>query len=284
MRSFARVDRYLLDGVLAVVRQLGASTSLPETFDLILKGIVEVVGFDAAALNVTTAEGDLRVDAVNGPPGTEELLGTRRPMDVWLQLLTDSEPWGALRFYSHERPQGVMERYAFWRADRDADPDPEAWHPDDSLLAPLWGADGRLIGVIGVDEPRSGRRPDAEQRMILEVFAGQAAKAIVDARTRAQRERERRIVEERWRLAFEHSPTGMAVLTSERGVLDVNDALVSMLRTSRETLLRVPWADYTHPDDLEADMALFREVLEGRRDGYQMEKRYIRGEIAHRVN
>lgn len=278
VRSFARVDRSLLDGVLAVVRQLGATASLPETFDLILKGIVEVVGFDAAALNVTTPEGDLRVDAVNGPPGTGELLGTRRPMGAWLGLLDDAEPWGELRFYGHERPQEMMERYAYWRADRDADPDPGAWHPEDTLLAPLWGADGQLIGVIGVDEPRSGRRPDADQRMVLEVFASQAAKAIVDARVREQRERERRRAEDRWRLAFEHSPTGMALISARDGVQEVNDALVAMLRTSRERLLTTHWIEYTYPDDIEEDVRLFAELTANKRSGYQLEKRYIRGD------
>ncbi len=38
-----------------------------------------------------------------------------------------------------------------------------------------------------------------------------------------------------------------------------------------------------HPEDIEADLILFKQVLQGRRDGYTIEKRYLRhfGEIVH---
>jgi PAS domain S-box-containing protein/diguanylate cyclase (GGDEF)-like protein len=277
-RTFAGVDRPLLDGVLSVVRKLGSSTSLRDTLDLILDGIVRVVGFDAAAVNVTTPTGELRVEAVAGPPGVERLLGTVRPMSFWTEVLAAAEPWGGLRFFGHDRDQTLVDRFATWTAMRAVGPDPDAWHPDDSLLAPMWGGDGCLIGVISVDEPRSGRRPDLEQCTILEVFAAQAAKAILDAQAREATDADRREAETRWRLAFEHSPTGMALVSPDRGVLEVNDALVSMLGTSREILLATDWSKYTHPDDVDRDDELFAELVSGKRDGYQMEKRFVRAD------
>ena len=70
---------------------------------------------------------------------------------------------------------------------------PDAWHPDDQLFAPLWSRDRSLLGVLGVDVPRHGRRPEPGQRAMLELFALQAAAAIENARLHAdslQRERD----------------------------------------------------------------------------------------------
>jgi diguanylate cyclase (GGDEF)-like protein/PAS domain S-box-containing protein len=69
---------------------------------------------------------------------------------------------------------------------------PDAWHPDDELFAPLWSRDRSLLGILGVDLPRHGRRPGPVQRAMLELFALQAAAAIENARLHAdalQRER-----------------------------------------------------------------------------------------------
>ncbi len=59
---------------------------------------------------------------------------------------------------------------------------PEAWHPRDLLLVPLIGRQGELIGVISVDDPVDGRRPQPEALRTLEIFANQAAQAIENAR------------------------------------------------------------------------------------------------------
>ncbi|MGB9723458.1 MAG: response regulator, partial [Chloroflexia bacterium] len=55
---------------------------------------------------------------------------------------------------------------------------PDAWHPDDILLVPLFGRRGELIGVISVDDPADGRLPQPESLYALEIFAHQATQAI----------------------------------------------------------------------------------------------------------
>jgi signal transduction histidine kinase/DNA-binding response OmpR family regulator len=66
----------------------------------------------------------------------------------------------------------------------------DAWQPRDLLLVPLVGRQGELIGVISVDDPVDGRRPQPEALRALEIFANQAAQAIENARHyREQRQR-----------------------------------------------------------------------------------------------
>ena len=63
-----------------------------------------------------------------------------------------------------------------------------AWHPRDSLFAPLTSADGPLLGVLSVDLPHDGRRPNEESRRALEAFAMAAALAIEHSTLRARAE------------------------------------------------------------------------------------------------
>jgi diguanylate cyclase (GGDEF)-like protein len=58
---------------------------------------------------------------------------------------------------------------------------PGAWHPDDLLFVPLTAGD-QLVGVLQVDQPRSGLVPRLEDVQALEIFANQAVTAIQSAR------------------------------------------------------------------------------------------------------
>ncbi len=52
------------------------------------------------------------------------------------------------------------------------------WDPQDLLYAPLRLADGRIVGVISIDDPSDGRRPTRNSLAPLELFIHQAAVAI----------------------------------------------------------------------------------------------------------
>jgi PAS domain S-box-containing protein len=56
-----------------------------------------------------------------------------------------------------------------------------------------------------------------------------------------------------------------------------------MLGYPKQELVKLSWADITHPDDLTADEAQFTRVLAGEIDTYELEKRYIRknGEVIY---
>jgi diguanylate cyclase (GGDEF)-like protein/PAS domain S-box-containing protein len=267
-----------LDGVLAVVRRLGASRLLSETLEIVLDGIIGVVGFEAAAVNITTPEGDLCVEAVGGPTGVDQLLDTRRPMSFWTQLLDSAEPWGELRFVSHEADQTLIDAFATWTPDRSPGLEPDAWHPDDSLHAPMWGPDGRLIGVISVDEPRDHRRPSHERCTVLEVLASQAARAILDSRTATLDSAARREVFDRWRIPFEHSPTGMALVSPDRSIRVINSSLLEMLEALEPRLVGSNWLDLIHPEDARSATEQFTDLIEGRCNGYQGELRMLRAD------
>jgi PAS domain S-box-containing protein len=70
----------------------------------------------------------------------------------------------------------------------------EAWHDGDELFVPLVAHDGEFIGIIALDDPRSGRAPDRRSVLPAVAFARQTAQLIARQRDAeklaAQAERE----------------------------------------------------------------------------------------------
>jgi PAS domain S-box-containing protein len=87
--------------------------------------------------------------------------------------------------------------------------------------------------------------------------------------------------EERFRLAFEHSPTGLALQSLDGKWLKVNKALCDIIGYTEEELLKTTFQDITHPDDLKNDSVHLEKLINGEVESYHLEKRYIhkKGEI-----
>ena len=88
---------------------------------------------------------------------------------------------------------------------------------------------------------------------------------------------------ERFQRYFELGVVGMVISSPTTGMLEVNDQICSMLGYTREELLRKTWPEVTHPEDVGADLALFRQLLAGEIPSYELEKRFVRkdGAVLH---
>jgi PAS domain S-box-containing protein len=82
--------------------------------------------------------------------------------------------------------------------------------------------------------------------------------------------------EESFRAIFESAGIGISVLNRDTKILKVNPTMQEMLGYSVAEMLNMEMAAWTYPDDLSSDSDLFQDVLAGRLDRYQVEKRYIR--------
>ncbi len=85
-----------------------------------------------------------------------------------------------------------------------------------------------------------------------------------------------RASEERFRSYFELGLIGAAITSPTKGWVEINDEICRILGYERSELLRMTWAELTHPDDLAADVAYFNRVLAGEIESYVMDKRFIR--------
>lgn len=84
------------------------------------------------------------------------------------------------------------------------------------------------------------------------------------------------ISEETFRNAFEFSPIGMVLVSVQGKFLKVNKSICDMLGYTADKLITKTFQEITHPEDLEADLALLQKTLDKEVSGYQMEKRYLK--------
>ncbi|KVN88855.1 hypothetical protein WJ68_04825 [Burkholderia ubonensis] len=97
-----------------------------------------------------------------------------------------------------------------------------------------------------------------------------------DIAARNETERALRDSEKRFRATFQQAAVGIAHVAPDGRWLRVNEKLCDIVGYTREELLSLTFQDITHPDDLGADLAQVRQVLDGQIDTYTMEKRYLR--------
>lgn len=81
--------------------------------------------------------------------------------------------------------------------------------------------------------------------------------------------------EELFESIFENAPIGMALVSLEGKWLRVNNSVCEIVGYSEEELFAIDFQQITHPDDLGNDLQFLEDVLAGRREKYQMEKRYF---------
>ncbi|MEM2688379.1 MAG: PAS domain S-box protein [Candidatus Bathyarchaeia archaeon] len=141
------------------------------------------------------------VIAVGLIEGESKLLKeTRVPGHVWKERLGPKfekykiggfyyipwrDPWIRENFFhiSPEIPLDAAEKQYMTIAvpGRLSEEDMVAWHPQDLLYAPLRTPEGKIVGILSMDDPIDGKKPTKESLMPLELFLHQAAITIENA-------------------------------------------------------------------------------------------------------
>ena len=176
-----------LRGLLEFARLARRQPTLLETLRAVASAVSDAAGFATVVINAYRADRDLyEVVTVHGSERASEiLLGSITKPETWTPLLDE-------RFRRHGVyfiPEGSLSfddpTVTWYRPEpnaRAAGVSGEAWHTDDALFATLEGSGGRPYGIISVDEPFSGLRPDDQQLVMLSALAAHAALAIESSR------------------------------------------------------------------------------------------------------
>jgi diguanylate cyclase (GGDEF)-like protein/PAS domain S-box-containing protein len=118
----------------------------------------------------------------------------------------------------------------------------------------------------------------SEGRVVERDAAGRALRMLGTNRDITDRIRDAealRASEDQFRGAFENSAIGMAIVGLDGRWRMVNPALCAITGYTAAELLALTFTDITHPEDRAISPAQLRDLLEGRRDTYQVEKRYV---------
>jgi diguanylate cyclase (GGDEF)-like protein/PAS domain S-box-containing protein len=176
-----------LRGLLEFARIARRQPTLVETLRAVASAVSDAVGFATVVINAYRADRDVyEVVTVHGSERASEiLLGSITRPETWAPLLDE-------RFRRHGVyfiPEGSLAfddpTITWYRSEpnaRAADRGGESWRTDDALFATLEGSGGRPYGIISVDEPFSGLRPDDQQLVMLSALAAHAALAIESSR------------------------------------------------------------------------------------------------------
>jgi transcriptional regulator with GAF, ATPase, and Fis domain len=155
--------------------------------------VQESVGFNVVLLSVL--EGS--------PPYQHRVAAAGIPIVDFERMKKVQQPWSLVEqvlddeFRISQSYYIPAERQALWRDRLDVYEgeagnmarEPGRWHPHDALFVPLIGPGGDVQGLLSVDQPRDGRVPDQATVEALEIFAAQAALAVVNARLVEELER-----------------------------------------------------------------------------------------------
>lgn len=166
--------------LLEASQSLHVDSPLEQSLETIAYGIQESTPFDIILISIFDAE----------KQRLERLVGVGMPLSTFNELRSRGQSWEAIEEllqppfrFSHsyyvphdKRPATIASLYTvtLMPGVMSGVEEEKAWHPNDFLIVPLLSTDGRPLGLISVDSPRNGLRPDRPTIESLEIFASQA--------------------------------------------------------------------------------------------------------------
>ena len=81
--------------------------------------------------------------------------------------------------------------------------------------------------------------------------------------------------EQKYRGIFNNANVGIAKVAFNGSWVEVNSKLCELLGYSSEELKNLPFQKITHPEDVEKELALMKQLVEGNKDDYKLDKRYV---------
>ena len=193
---------------------------------------------------VSIADGDQNLIYVNA--GGRRMVGLASDEDIrGLRLGAFAPPWA--REFVRSEALAIARRDGVWRGD----------------LARLH-RDGHEIPVSQVIVAHTG--PDGKVDFYATIARDMTRERAAEAALRES--------EERFRIAFEQAPVGMALTDLEGRYVQVNDAYCRTVMRSREEIIGRTPMDITEPEDVADSEQAIRRILAGEMDEYSFEKRY----------
>jgi len=176
----------------------------------------------------------------------------------------------------------ILEDYAVWSQRREIY---EGFPIHAIAVIPIIHRD-QVIGAINFSRREVNKPFNDTDIYVAEQLAQMVALVLDNAQLYAQLQSElveRRHIEETLRESqdnfqryFNMNTVGMCVTSPDSRWIETNGRLRQMLGYSDEELDHLTWRELTHPDDLNADLILYNQILANQRDSYQLDKRFIR--------
>ncbi|MCC6498649.1 MAG: GAF domain-containing protein [Anaerolineales bacterium] len=168
-----------------ITTNLNFELSLEQLLRTILLSMRDATPFQTILASVYEEDGNQlrRVTGVGFTPDTlNGLLARKQPFSSLQQMLKPQFKISRSYFIPVDQAPIIPKDVHLVTLDDSAPSERSGneWRPDDLLILPMEDAAGKPLGILSVDSPRNGMRPDRATIETLEIFAAQAARAIAN--------------------------------------------------------------------------------------------------------
>lgn len=172
-----------------------ARSAREDNVDEVLRTVVETVhsaaGFEIVVFNkYQPGWDDYEVVLVIGPPDAQALMHTRESREMFEEQLVSSQYEIHPGIYFVPRSAEVwsnLDNYVIPSPNRRTIPG--GWDSEDALFVQLRNSKGEPLGILSIDEPRSGKMPDSSELRMLRAICSHAEQSLENAQDSAQAER-----------------------------------------------------------------------------------------------
>ena len=224
-----------------------------EFFDKISKAIVDFSDFNRVLISLFKKEPPYRDIIAFG--GVEEAIVDRlrkleMPKSWYDKVFVDANFIGNCSYYIPHTNKSILNQEATVYGSGPAPEEENRWHPEDNLFVRMIDEKGETIGVISVDESKSGLKPNPETVRPLEIFSSLIAQIVILKKEQKERRKaELRASEQRLALMVEQSPLGVIEWNLDFKVIKWNLAAEKMFGYQAEEALGHHAAELIVPEE-----------------------------------
>jgi PAS domain S-box-containing protein len=231
-----------------ISRSVRSDMPLTVNLESIAFGLQEAVGFNIVLISVLDPQTlRLKRTASAGLPLStfEQLQKVEQPWDNFMRVLHEEFRISQSYFIPEDKSAealATLDTVTLAKA-RAKELTPGMWHSQDMLIIPLRGSGQEPVGILSLDDPRDGQRPDQSTIEIVEIFANQAALAIENDRLYQAAERRaarllnlHHVIEQASRVA-DRRQLWQTMADALRREMDLDLCLIALQDAEREPLV-----------------------------------------------
>jgi len=195
--------------------------------DYVAQAVVDISDFNRVLISYFKAEPPYR--EILGHKGVtkkelDRIKKVEMPREKYLKYFERGIKVGSQTCYIPHNLKDILDQKAVIYGKKSYPPIEGRWHREDNLLVTMKDAVGQVIGIISVDDSKSGRAPTAETVRPLEIFANLISE-MIQRRILAKKIKES---EEKYRDLITNLKVGIFRMNPSGYLLEANPAAVEM--------------------------------------------------------
>jgi PAS domain S-box-containing protein len=198
-----------------------------ELFEYIANAVTEISDFDRVLISYFIDESPFRkIIAHQGvkKADLDRVKQVEMPKEKYLSYFEGGMKIGNQSCYIPANKKGILDQKALIPSEKTYPEKADKWNKDDNLLVAMKDTKEEIIGMISVDDSKSGKVPTEETVRPLEIFANLISETIQKSQLTKKIEES----EEKYRELVSNIKIGIFRGTPESKILEANPAVVEM--------------------------------------------------------